>query len=120
MPTYSYECKNCGSVVDIFHSMSAKMRVKCESCGGSTKRLIGSGAGLIFKGSGFYQTDYKQKDGANKSGGAPDDSAKGEVKTETKTESKSESKGESKSETKHESSSNSKGVGKSTKTETAL
>ena len=41
--------------------MTAKPRVKCEECGASCKRLIGSGAGIIFKGSGFYETDYKNK-----------------------------------------------------------
>ncbi|HOE67556.1 MAG TPA: zinc ribbon domain-containing protein [Candidatus Hydrogenedentes bacterium] len=62
MPTYSYECQKCGSVTDVFHAMSASPKVKCANCGSArTKRLLGTGAGLIFKGSGFYETDYKGK-----------------------------------------------------------
>ena len=63
MPTYSYECKKCGHVVDKFHPMSESPRVKCPECKGACRRLIGSGAGVIFKGSGFYETDYKTKTG---------------------------------------------------------
>ncbi len=61
MPTYSYQCKRCDHTQDLFHPMSASPRVKCEMCGGPCQRLIGKGAGIIFKGSGFYETDYKQK-----------------------------------------------------------
>ena len=63
MPTYSYECKRCSHTQDMFHSMSATPRVKCEECGGPCTRLIGQGSGIIFKGSGFYETDYKNKKG---------------------------------------------------------
>ena len=64
MPTYSYQCSKCEHVFDVFHGMSEKPRVKCERCAGRCKRLIGTGAGVIFKGSGFYETDYKKKTGA--------------------------------------------------------
>lgn len=60
MPTYEYECPNCG-VFEIFHSMKGRKR-KCPECGERIKKLIGSGSGIIFKGSGFYETDYKRKD----------------------------------------------------------
>lgn len=61
MPTYDYKCQKCGHVFEVFHSMSASPKVVCEKCGDShVSRLIGSGAGLIFKGTGFYQTDYKK------------------------------------------------------------
>lgn len=60
MPTYEYECQNCG-VFEIFHSMKGRKR-KCPECGGKIKKLIGSGSGIIFKGSGFYETDYKRKE----------------------------------------------------------
>ena len=63
MPTYTYECKKCGHEMDVFHSITASPRPKCEECGGSCRRLLGSGAGIIFKGSGFYETDYKEKKG---------------------------------------------------------
>lgn len=58
MPTYDYECQVCGKVFEVFQSMSADPIEKCE-CGGPVKRLIGGGAGIIFKGSGFYVNDYK-------------------------------------------------------------
>lgn len=61
MPTYEYECRSCGQITDVFHNMTAKRRVKCPECGGCTKKLFGSGAGIIFKGSGFYETDYKRR-----------------------------------------------------------
>ena len=61
MPTYQYKCKECGHLFEIFHSMSAEPIKICPKCKGEVKRLIGPGAGPIFKGSGFYQTDYKNK-----------------------------------------------------------
>jgi putative FmdB family regulatory protein len=61
MPTYEYECNACGHIVDVFHKMTEKPRVKCPECGNATRKKIGAGAGIIFKGSGFYETDYKRK-----------------------------------------------------------
>jgi len=61
MPTYEYKCKKCGDVFEVFHSMSSEPVKFCPKCGGDVKKLIGSGAGTIFKGTGFYQTDYKNK-----------------------------------------------------------
>jgi len=63
VPTYSYECTKCKAVTDVFHGMSASPKVKCSACGGRTHRLMGTGSGLIFKGSGFYETDFKDKKG---------------------------------------------------------
>lgn len=60
MPTYDYECQKCKHKFEFFQSMTAKPLDKCPKCGGKVKRLIGSGAGFIFKGSGFYATDYKK------------------------------------------------------------
>lgn len=60
MPTYTYQCKVCGHRHDVFHAMNANPRVKCPECRGRCTRLIGAGAGIIFKGSGFYETDYKK------------------------------------------------------------
>lgn len=62
MPTYDYECTVCGHRFEAFQSMSDKPLTKCPECRGKVKRLIGAGAGLIFKGSGFYITDYRSKD----------------------------------------------------------
>ena len=60
MPTYEYECKSCRHHFDLFQSMSDAVKRKCPKCGKATlERLIGTGAALIFKGSGFYQTDYR-------------------------------------------------------------
>lgn len=61
MPTYDYECKKCGHHFEMFQKMTDKHAEKCPKCSGAVKRLIGSGAGVIFKGSGFYHTDYKTK-----------------------------------------------------------
>jgi len=62
MPTYEYECGKCGEVFEAFQSITAAPLTKCRNCGakGTVSRLVGSGAGLIFKGSGFYITDYKK------------------------------------------------------------
>lgn len=60
MPTYEYQCSRCGHDMEAFHSMTAAPLVNCPACGeDSLRRLISKGAGMIFKGSGFYQTDYK-------------------------------------------------------------
>lgn len=59
MPTYEYECTTCRHVFEKFQSMTETPEKKCPKCTGPVKRLIGSGAGIIFKGSGFYQTDHR-------------------------------------------------------------
>lgn len=61
MPTYEYKCTECGHVFEIFQKMTAEPIKVCPKCKGGVKRLLGAGAGPIFKGSGFYQTDYKNK-----------------------------------------------------------
>jgi putative FmdB family regulatory protein len=62
MPTYEYACELCGHQMEVFHSIMAEKLVTCPSCAeNGLKRLIGTGAGLIFKGTGFYETDYKKK-----------------------------------------------------------
>ena len=63
MPTYDYICDSCGCRFERFQSITAKSLRSCPKCGKRTlKRLIGAGAGVIFKGNGFYQTDYRSKD----------------------------------------------------------
>ena len=60
MPTYEYKCSACGNAFERFQTMSAAPVKKCPECGRSkVKRLLGTGAGVIFKGSGFYITDYR-------------------------------------------------------------
>jgi putative FmdB family regulatory protein len=61
MPTYEYECQKCKDHFDVFQKMTDEPRAACPKCGGAGTRLIGAGSGIIFKGSGFYQTDYKNK-----------------------------------------------------------
>ena len=75
MPTYEYECGKCGHRMEHFQSMTEKPLKKCPKCAKSSlQRLIGSGSGVIFKGSGFYETDYKRagskKESSGESGGA--------------------------------------------------
>jgi putative FmdB family regulatory protein len=63
MPTYEYECAKCGKTFDFFQSMKDEHLKTCinKKCKGKVKRLLGTGAGLIFKGSGFYITDYRSE-----------------------------------------------------------
>jgi putative FmdB family regulatory protein len=60
MPTYEYACDKCGHRYEKFQNMSAEADTVCPSCGAAVRRLIGAGAGIIFKGNGFYQNDYKK------------------------------------------------------------
>ena len=93
MPTYDYVCEKCGDRFEHFQKMSSEPLTVCSKCGGHLKRLIGSGVGIIFKGSGFYCTDYRK-------GGSGASASPTESKSETKTESKTETKAEpAKSET---------------------
>jgi len=63
MPTYEYECAACGHRFELFQSMTSPPVKKCPKCGkAKVSRLIGSGGALIFKGSGFYVTDYRSED----------------------------------------------------------
>jgi putative FmdB family regulatory protein len=89
MPTYAYACEHCGHEFEAFQSITAKPMRKCPECGrASLKRLIGTGAGIIFKGSGFYCTDYRsdsyQTAAKKETGGVTDKASdKKEAKTET-------------------------------------
>jgi putative FmdB family regulatory protein len=72
MPNYDYKCSDCGHLFEVFQNMSDEVLKDCPECKGTVKRQIGTGAGIIFKGSGFYETDYKKKDNNsnNKASGA--------------------------------------------------
>ncbi len=65
MPTYDYKCTECNHAFEMFQTMTADPITNCPVCNGIVKRLIGTGAGPIFKGSGFYQTDYKNSSAKN-------------------------------------------------------
>lgn len=71
MPTYDYQCEACGKIIEVFHPMSASGPEFCDcEKHGRMRRLVSAGSGLIFKGSGFYITDYARKDGKNGGNGA--------------------------------------------------
>ena len=67
MPTYEYECKSCGHRFTQFQNMTDEPVKKCPECSGPVRRLISGGSGVIFKGSGFFATDYKKHDQKNDS-----------------------------------------------------
>ena len=60
MPTYEYECRHCKHRFEEFQSINDKPLARCPKCGKGVRRLFGGGLGIIFKGSGFYTTDYKR------------------------------------------------------------
>jgi putative FmdB family regulatory protein len=95
MPTYEYECRSCKHTFEAFQSIKDEPIKKCPKCGKSVRRLFGGGMGIIFKGSGFYTTDYKHSSAGT--------SGNGSSRSESKSESKPESKGDSKSESKSSS-----------------
>src|SRR3954447_12186294 len=107
MPTYDYVCDACNHEFELFQSITEAKKKKCPKCGkNKLRRLFGTGAAIMFKGSGFYTTDYrsdsyKKKADADKPSTSSDsnksDSGKSESKAENKSESKSETKSESKS-----------------------
>lgn len=104
MPTYDYQCRSCGSVTEVIHSMLEAGPSACERCGGELRRVLYP-AGIIFKGSGFYRTDSRNGDSASKSASTTTESG-GSSGSEKSTSSSSEgSKSGGASTTKAESSS---------------
>ncbi|MFH0981320.1 MAG: FmdB family zinc ribbon protein [Planctomycetota bacterium] len=96
MPTYEYECTKCGGITEVFQGITErpKRTLDCAACGERTpvRRLLGAGAGVLFKGSGFYATDYRS-DSYKKAAKAEDataeaktDSGKSSASVETKTD----------------------------------
>lgn len=110
MPTYEYICDNCGKQFEVFQSIKADALKKCEACGKDTlRRLISGGGGLIFKGTGFYLTDYKNKpsESSSSSSSSSTSSTSSTSKSDSKETKSTETKTESKTETKKDSSSSS-------------
>jgi len=93
MPTYEYKCLQCGVCFEQFQSMNDAPLSQCRECRGAVKRLIGSGAGIIFKGSGFYCTDYRNKTTPETS--SSDSSSDSSKSDSSKSDSKSSSGSES-------------------------
>ncbi len=84
MPTYEYKCPKCGTEFEVFQKITAKAVAKCPKCGAKADRQLSGGAGLVFKGSGFYITDYKragEKKPAEEKGG--ESSSKSETKPDS-------------------------------------
>jgi putative FmdB family regulatory protein len=71
LPTYDYKCTKCKKEFEFFQSMSDKPLTECPECHGKMKRKIGAGLGPIFKGSGFYETDYKKHNNSSSSSSTP-------------------------------------------------
>jgi len=88
MPTYEYRCGDCNYQFEAFQSIKAEPVKECPKCKGAVRRLISSGNGLIFKGSGFYITDYKKsgKGSETKSSEPKPTSEQKPAKTETPAE----------------------------------
>ena len=72
MPTYDYECTSCKHTFEVSQKMMDLPLTHCPKCNKKLRRLIGSGGGIIFKGSGFYATDYKKKGSSSKEKKAPE------------------------------------------------
>ncbi len=85
MPTYEYKCPKCGTEFEVFQKITAKAVAKCPKCGSKADRQLSGGAGLVFKGTGFYITDYKRA-------GEKKPSEGGESKSESKPDSKKKKK----------------------------
>lgn len=99
MPTYDYKCKSCDHAWEEFQSIKAPPTKKCPSCGKSkAQRQIGAGAGLIFRGSGFYITDYRSDSYKKSAEADKPSSSSGETKSEAKSSSDSKSSDKSKAE----------------------
>jgi len=84
MPTYEYQCEKCGMIFEEFQSISAPPLTKCNNaeCGGNVKKLFSPGAGFLFKGSGFYITDYRSDSYKNQA--KADSAGTGSSATESK------------------------------------
>ena len=103
MPTYEYKCSHCDHLMEVFQSITASPKKKCPECGKlKLQRLLGIGAGVIFKGSGFYETDYRSE--SYKKGAESEKKASEAKKTDSKKETKkTDAKPDAKKETKKKS-----------------
>ena len=91
MPIYGYRCTNCGNQFEVYQKMSDEAIQVCPKCEGKVTKILYP-TGVVFKGSGYYSTDYKSSGSSTSSNGS---GSSGESKTESKSESKPESKSDS-------------------------
>lgn len=102
MPTYDYQCDACGHEFELFQSITAPVKRKCPECKKQKlRRLFGTGAAVVFKGSGFYQTDYRSesyKKAAEKENSSSKESSSGDSKSGEKKSTEKKSKTEAKKE----------------------
>ena len=96
MPIYGYECTQCGHQLEVLQSISADPLRSCPECMGPLRKMLYP-VGVIFKGSGFYSTDYKSSANGKKSESGSSESSSSETKSESKSETKSETKSDSSS-----------------------
>jgi len=96
MPTYEYVCEKCDHEFELFQSITADALETCprEACNGGVRRLIGTGAGIIFKGSGFYETDYRSE--SYKAGAKKESESKKNSDSSSKSDKKNKSNSKSK------------------------
>ncbi len=94
MPTYEYKCQQCGHQFEAFQKISDDPLTECPQCGGEVVRLISGGTGLIFKGSGFYLTDYARKNSSSapKNGSSTKESSSSASESQSKSDNQSSSK----------------------------
>ncbi len=94
MPTYEYKCQQCGHQFEAFQKISDDPLTECPKCGGEVVRLISGGTGLIFKGSGFYLTDYARKNSSSapKNGSSTKESSSSASESQSKSDNQSSSK----------------------------
>ena len=110
MPTYDYKCDGCQHQFEQWQSFHDEALKKCPKCKkAKLRRLFGGGAAILFKGSGFYETDYNRSESYKSAEKAEKESAKPETKADGKGEAKSETKSEPKAEAKSESKPSGKG-----------
>ena len=117
MPTYDYECDACKNKFEQWQSFHDEALKKCPKCKkAKLRRLFGSGAAILFKGSGFYETDYNRSESYKSSEKSEQESGtKSEAKADAKADVKAETKSETKTETKAEPTKETKSTGKSKK-----
>ena len=97
MPTYEYRCGACGHEFELFQSIRENHKRKCPECGKlKLQRLIGTGAAILFKGSGFYETDYRSKEYKEKAKAEKSESSKSSSDSSSDSDKSSKSSGESK------------------------